>query len=643
MGWKQEIEARYERTNDTFMLRNGMIGKARVSLLVAFLVSTMLGTNVGSATSDLLPNHSAPPVVVENVRIFDGEELIAATRVVIKGGIIASVDMDSPLPEGAELINGQGLALLPGLIDAHVHIWEEDQLRQTLVFGVTSVVDMFMDSGTMKAIKDKQAAANDGSMATLISAGILATAPGGHGTEYGMNIPTVSGPDGSQEFVDARIAEGSDFIKIIVDNGSIFKLSWATFDRETLEALIRAAHARGKLAVVHVSCLADARAAIEAGADALAHLYYDDTYDPQFGDIAASHHVFVIPTLSVIESMSGTSGATELIDDLNLAPYLNQTDRAGLRMTFGAAPELGRKGYEGAEKGLRQLRASAVPILAGTDAPNPGTAYGASLHRELRLLVDAGMTPTEALRSATSLPADKFGISGRGRIVVGAKADLLLVKGDPIDDIMATRNIVGVWKDGVRVDREAYRKQVQAEAAKLEEMHDAPSPPGSESGLISDFEVAEITSEFGAGWSVSTDEVKGGSSTAAFIRIEGGAEDSRGAMLIAGIISESSPYPWAGAFFSPDKSPMVPANLSSKSALSFWAKGDGKTYSVMLFAQSLGYIPATREFVAGPAWEHHLFTFEEFGIDGHDIMGIFFGAASKIGEFILEIDEVRLD
>jgi imidazolonepropionase-like amidohydrolase len=649
MGWKQKKEARHERTNDMFMLRNGIIGKAGLSVLVTGLIPALLAAGLGVAAtvatvpSDALPDEAAPPVVIENVRIFDGEELIAATRVVIKGGIIAGVGKDSPTSEGAELINGQDLTLLPGLIDAHVHIWAEDQLRQTLIFGVTSVVDMFMDSGTMKAIKEKQAATIDSKMATLISAGILATAPGGHGTEYGMNIPTVSGPEEAQAFVDARIAEGSDFIKIILDNGSLFNQSWATFDRETLEALIKAAHARDKLAVVHVTSLADARTAIEAGADALAHLYYDGGYDPGFGNLVASHRAFVIPTLSVIESMSGTSGASALIEDPHLSPFLNQADRAGLRATFGTVPELGRQGYEGAEKGLRQLKAAAVPILAGTDTPNPGTAYGASLHRELRLLVDAGMTPTEALRSATSLPAAKFGISDRGRIVEGARADLLLVKGNPTDDIMATRNIVGVWKDGVRIDREAYRKQVETEAAKLEEMHGAPPPPGSESGLISDFEAAEITSEFGFGWNVSTDEVKGGSSTAALTRIEGGAEDSQGAMLIKGNISEGSPYPWAGAFFSPGESFMAPANLSSESALSFWAKGDGKTYCVMLFAQSLGYMPSTKEFVAGPVWEHHSFTFEEFGIDGHDIMGIFLGAASKIGEFILEIDDVRLD
>lgn len=631
-----------------YILRSGITGGANARALVvgAILASLVAGLAV-AVTAIALPSVAlagsvVPPVVIENVRIFDGEEVIAATRVVIQDGIIVCVGQNLRTPESAESIDGRGMTLLPGLIDAHVHIWAEDQLRQTLIFGVTSVVDMFMDSGTMKAIKEKQAGSVDGKIATLVSAGILSTAPGGHGTEYGMSIPTVSGPAKAQAFVDARFAEGSDFIKIVLDNGSAFDLNWPTFDRETLDALIKAAHARGKLAIVHISSLEDARTAIEAGADALAHLYYDEQFDPEFGNVVASHHAFVIPTLSVIESMGGTSGAISLIDDPHMSQYLNQADRAGLRRAFGAVPELGRRGYDGALRGLRQLRAAGVTILAGTDAPNPGTAHGASLHRELRLLVDAGMTPMQALRSATSLPAAKFGLANRGRIVEGAKADLLLVRGNATDDIMATRNIVGVWKDGVRVDREAYKQQVQAEDAKLNETLDAPPPEGSKSGLISDFEADTIAAEFGSGWSISTDEVRGGSSTAEFARTDGGAKNSRGALLIKGIISKDSPYPWAGAFFSPGESQMAPANLSSKSALSFWAKGDRKTYSILLFDQSHGYMPLTKEFIAGPEWKQYIFTFDELGIDGHGIMGIFLGASSKIGEFSFEIDEVRL-
>ena len=102
------------------------------------------------------------------------------------------------------------------------------------------------------------------------------------------------------------------------------------------------------------------------------------------------------------------------------------------------------------------IRAAGVPILAGTVAPNPGTTYGASLHGELELYVEAGFTPIQALVAATSAPAAAFHIPDRGRIALGLRADLLLVSGHPDENILATRNIVAVYNAGNEVDRHAY-------------------------------------------------------------------------------------------------------------------------------------------------------------------------------------------
>ena len=99
------------------------------------------------------------------------------------------------------------------------------------------------------------------------------------------------------------------------------------------------------------------------------------------------------------------------------------------------------------------LHAAGVPILAGTDTPNLGTAWGVSMHREMEMLVDVGLTPIEALRAATSVPADAFRLKDRGRIKTGLRADLILVSGDPEIDITTTRDIVRVWKLGNEVVR----------------------------------------------------------------------------------------------------------------------------------------------------------------------------------------------
>jgi imidazolonepropionase-like amidohydrolase len=109
--------------------------------------------------------------------------------------------------------------------------------------------------------------------------------------------------------------------------------------------------------------------------------------------------------------------------------------------------------FSNAEAAVIALHRAGVPILAGTDAPAPTLAHGLSIHRELELLVHAGLTPMSALGAATSEPARAFGFLDRGRIAEGLRADLLLVNGDPSVDIKSTRDIVGIWKLGVAYER----------------------------------------------------------------------------------------------------------------------------------------------------------------------------------------------
>jgi len=579
-------------------------------------------------------------VLIKDVRIFDGKQVIPMGDVLFADGVIVKVGQNiSPLPN-TEVIQGDDRTLLPGLIDAHVHIWHEQQLKQSLIFGVTYVVDMFMYPTTMADIKKKQAAGKAENMAGLISSGILATAPGGHGTQFGLEIPTLQKPGEAQSFVDARIAEGSDFIKIICENGSTFSSKIPSLNIEIIKALINAAHKRNKMAVIHTATLQDAEAVIKAGADGLAHLYWDGDFDPEFGKLAAKNGIFVIPTFAVIEGITEKKDASYITNDSNLSPYLNSNDIMMLKQTFPS--NTGKSSYKAAEKALKQLKMEHVPIIAGTDAPNPGTTYGASLHRELELLVQAGLTPLEALESATSKSAKIFNLEDHGIIKPGAAADLVLVKGDPTKDILATRNIVAVWKNGVKVDRETYRIDIEQEKLADSNQKNALPPQGSESGIISDFETEKISAKFGAGWSISTDEMMGGKSKAKIQRIQGGAQDSQGAMEITGTVTGGSAYKWAGAFFSPGKTMMAQANLSSKKSIIFHAKGDGKNYSVMIFAKSLGFTPAMQNFKSTSEWKEYSFTFEKFGIDGDGIMGIFLGGAPDEGDFILHIDNVRL-
>jgi imidazolonepropionase-like amidohydrolase len=622
--------------------------KPSASVLRALLFGTLLAAlSSGTAAVPGVGGDSARKAdssqkvfAVKDVGVFDGEKILPKATVIIQDGKFVAVGENIAIPPDAETISGEGRTLLPGLIDAHVHVWDRASLHQSLIFGVTAVVDMFTSVQFMTEIKKAQAKGAADDLAYMISPGILATAPGGHGTEYGVPIPTINDPSRAQKFVDARIAEGSDFIKIILDDGSAYGLSRPTISRETLTALIQAAHRRGKMAVVHAATLENCIDTLNAGADGLAHLYMNDAYDPDFGRLAARHKAFVIPTLSVLEIMAGIKAAGSLIDDPLVSPFLKLTDLQSLRGGFPF--KTAEANYRAAEKALRQLKEAQVPILAGTDSGNPGTAYGASLHREMELLVLAGLSPIEALRAATSLPAEKFKLEGRGRVAPGMIADAVLVNGDPTDNIRATRDIVTVWKSGRLVDRAKYLEEAKKERESQERPKKAPVPPGSESGLISDFEGDKVDAKFGAGWMISTDVFMGGKSKADMKLVDGGARGSKGSLLITGTDVTESAQNWAGVMFSPGTSVMAPADLSARKSISFWAKGDGKKYACLIFAQSLGWTPAIRFFATGPEWKEYSFPFKEFGVDGSDIMGIFIGASGTPGDFALQVDDVRL-
>ena len=572
----------------------------------------------------------ATPTLIGHVRVFDGTRVLGTRDVLLRDGRIATIGETVPPPPGAVIVDGTGRRLLPGLIDAHTHVFG-DALQQALAFGVTTELDMFSDPTAGARLRTEQRAGPVTTRADFYSAGVLVTAPKGHGTEYGFAIPTLGNPDSAQAFVDARLAEGSDYIKIIYDDGT----AYGRASRATLGAVVRAAHARGKLAVVHIGTLSDARAAIDAGADGLEHLFVDHAPDPDFGAFVAAHHAFVVPTLTVLRSVTGTSGAGDLAANPQLAPYLDANGRATIGGAFPVPAGSPPRRYATAEAAVRQLLATHVPILAGTDAPNPGTAHGIALHRELELLVRAGLTPGDALAAATSVPARLFKLDDRGRVAEGARADLLLVTGDPTSDITATRAIVGVWKAGVPLDRAAVAARVAAGRV--------PVAAPQALGVVSTFDDGTPKTGFGFGWMISTDQFAGGTSTATMAVVDGGASGSPKALEVQGVIAPGLPFAWGGVMFMRGVGPMQPVNLSAAKAIRFWGRGDGGTYQVMVFAESRGRLPLTQTFVAGPAWKEYTFPFVSFnGIDGHDVMGIAFAGGPTPGAYRFRIDEVRV-
>jgi imidazolonepropionase-like amidohydrolase len=396
------------------------------------------------------------PQLIQNVRVFDGERVFEHRSVLIENGKIAEIGGPHLRVVGTQVISGAGRTLLPGLIDSHVHIPldAEAALQQGIALGVTTQLDMYTSPEKLTKIKTFERA-DPPNLSDVRTAGMGATVPGGHpttmeGGKGGNVLPTLTRPDEAQSFVDARIAEGSDYIKVILDNGAEFHRHFPTLDDATLRAVLQAAHQRGKLVVAHALMADYAKEAIEAGVDGLAHMYEGPPMDEDFGALAAEHHVFVIPTLTTIYLDCGESPGIATAKDPLLSPYIRKQWLQALNVPLDSKLH---SVCDSTRSGIEQLLASHVPILTGTDAPVPGVTYGASEHEELQLLVAAGLSPVQALAAATSAPARAFRLDDRGQIKPGLRADLLLVQGDPTTDITATRNIVEVWKKGVPVTR----------------------------------------------------------------------------------------------------------------------------------------------------------------------------------------------
>ncbi len=392
---------------------------------------------------------------IAGARVFDGTDALGVATVRIDGGVITAVDPGATA--GAGDVDGRGLTLLPGLIDAHVHLRGAGNLGQDLRHGVTTVLDMFSAPPQFTAMLRGRAARRVDE-ADLRSSGLMAGAVDGWPAVMlppdpsGWRIPGLSGPGDAEQFVADRVREGSDYLKVFVENAA--DVTRPTLSPASVEAVCDAARRQGLLTVAHAPTVWAARTAREADVDVLTHVPLDGDLE---GDLTG---LVVCPTMTMMRALTDPSSTDDVLADPRLTARLDrgvvEALRAGERGGLPTSSAVGAS-YDHAEANLRRLVEAGATILAGTDANDvPGHAaavlHGASMHLELELLVRAGLTPRATLQAATATPARLFGLADRGRIVPGARADLLLVAGDPLTDITATRDVRGVWRAGSPFD-----------------------------------------------------------------------------------------------------------------------------------------------------------------------------------------------
>lgn len=420
------------------------------------------GDDSGAGDTGTAPDPlPAGAVVLDQVRVVDISGVREAAAVVLVGDLIWDVlPAGGPFPGAAEVQDLGGMTVLPGLIDAHVHLtlsgalsWVgptlAENLEAQLAWGVVGVADL----GGPPALLEVRRRLAEGSLRgpRLWVTGPMLTAVGSHPCELVVDEQMCRFVDGDGEAAVAELP-GADGRKVALADAAFSPWPTPRLDLGDLADITAAAAAAGQPVVAHVDSLRDAQDAAAAGVGVLVH--------PVFGervlDPAALPDLPMHTTLGAFLGTGALLAGDLLGDDLSATPAAVREDWRAVR----ADPGLLGAGWvdesaawaSDALASVRLAHGAGRELVAASDAGYLFVPHGLGLHRELEVLVAAGVAPLDALVAATDTPARLLGWDDMGQVAAGYRADLLVVAGNPAVDIRATRQIVAVYQAGSAVD-----------------------------------------------------------------------------------------------------------------------------------------------------------------------------------------------
>lgn len=390
--------------------------------------------------------------------------------ILIEGNRITRVGAKNKikLPKNAEIIDAAGKFVIPGLADMHIHPGNgfflrgqggapnfKKDLAQMLAWGFTTV---FSPSGPgLDGITELKNFANrDNSlMPRFFGVGPGFTVKGGHASTFGTYLPET--PDEARAKVREMKTAGVDAIKLIYeDNGRAGRPTIPMMKPEVMRAIIDEAHKQGLKAYVHALNLNRAKEGLRAGADGLVHAVLSEPIDDEFISLMKKNRAVYITTHSLFNAFADIGAwmqKLKAIDERETIPkevYERFKSSDGVGAYYKDFPKLSQAQMETIKTNLRKVHDARILVVAGTDTGVPGVLLGASSQMELVLLTEAGLTPVEALQTATINAAKMLGReSEQGTIETGKLADLVILDADPLADIRNIRRINRVVKSGV--------------------------------------------------------------------------------------------------------------------------------------------------------------------------------------------------
>ncbi|HTA24006.1 MAG TPA: amidohydrolase family protein [Terriglobales bacterium] len=433
--------------------------------------------------------------LIRGARIFIGDgPVIENGTVLVRGGKIAEVYQGNgpdPKSVNAEVVEAAGKTILPGLIDIHVHLgapagfypdmksYDPDKmmLRNLAAYLYSGVTTVRSVGDGLDGILKTRSKINSGEVlgAELFTCGPLFTAKGGHGTEYFKQLPAgirenaekqftriPASPEEARQQVDDLKKAGVDCIKAILESGAGGRV-YNRLDPGIFQAVAQQAHVDQLPLAVHTGDLRDVEEAVQAMANSIEHGSFREAIPDALLDQMARQRTFYDPTLSVGEAFKDFAagkadllkrslvqqvGPPELLRGTEDA--LGSKDAEVIRASIGQYPI----DMQIATANLKRAYQHKVLLVTGSDAGNFLVIHGPTVQRELELWVQAGIPPAVALQAATSNAARLLGADAHiGSVHPGNDADLLIIDGNPLEDITATERISSVIFKGERIDR----------------------------------------------------------------------------------------------------------------------------------------------------------------------------------------------
>ena len=434
-------------------------------------------SNAEASTSDSFDSS----LLITGVSIVDAaENTVSAPRdiLIVDSGIAEVADAGVIAPErAATIFPADGMFAMPGLIDVHAHLGDgglgeqseldrENALSQFVRYGVTTI---FVPGGAggnddQLARWKERCLTGELTCPDVYGSGALITAPGSHpiGTiwklpddvdptvVYQRGAVAVAEDESVGPLLDRKLVLGVDAIKIIIEDGIGPRYPMPRLSNAKIAELVEASHERGLRVFAHVSMREHVEDAVAGGVDGVMHSAEESIPDAILAEMAR-RRIFYVATLALYDGFFDLAHGR-----FEQEPYAKAgvSERAlasleGFRGTPFETPEQARPVEAAVRDNLRRAAAAGVPLALGTDVNNPQVFPGYSVHEELALMVEAGLTPARALAAATiggALFLDRE--SSLGKIAPGYEADLLILSRNPLDDVLNTRTLYAVVSDG---------------------------------------------------------------------------------------------------------------------------------------------------------------------------------------------------